>query len=213
MRTEPTVIATSAFDGLPAAVGSGRGVIATEPEGRGIARITARRAQAARVSELIRRHFDLELPNAPRRVSRGDFAIAGVSPGAWLATRDNAGSEFVQSLQSLLGEYASVSDQSDAYGILRLSGPKVRETLAKLIPMDIHPRSFQVSEVAQSVCGYVNVILWRLSDTAQGDPAFEIWVGRSLALSLYQAIAHSAAEFGFMRETVGGPAGAGRRAP
>lgn len=211
MHVQPTGTTTSAFEGLPTAVGSGRGVIAGEIEGRAIARIAARRGQAARVSELIGRHFDLELPNAPRRASRGDFGIAGVSPGAWLATCDNAGNEFVQSLQSLLGDCASVADQSDAYGILRLSGPRVRATLAKLIPIDTHSRGFRVSEVAQTVCGYVNVILWRLNDTAQNEPAFEIWVGRSLAVSLHQAIAHCAAEFGFIRQSVDGPAGAGRR--
>lgn len=200
MGAEQTGIAVSAFEGLPTAAGSGRGVIATEPEGLAIARIAARRGQADRASGLIRAQFGLEPPNAPRRASRGDVGIAGISPGAWLATRDNAGTGFAQSLQSLLGDCASVSDQSDAYGILRLTGPKVRETLAKVIPIDVHPRSFQVSEVAQTVCGYVNVMLWRLKDTPQSEPAFEIWVGRSLAVSLHQAIAHSAAEFGFMRE-------------
>ncbi|HEY6517052.1 MAG TPA: hypothetical protein VIY50_12990 [Steroidobacteraceae bacterium] len=211
MRAEPTGITTSAFEGLPTSVGSGRGVIATEIEGLGIARIAAGRQQAARVSELLRAQFGLEPPDAPRRASRGDFGIAGVSPCVWLATRDNAGNELAPSLQSLLGGCASVVDQSDAYGILRLTGPKVRETLAKMIPLDIHPRRFQVSAVTQTVCGYVNVMLWRLEDTAQSDPVFEIWVGRSLAVSLHQAIAHGAAEFGFTRQPSGGPAETGRR--
>ncbi|HEY1889092.1 MAG TPA: sarcosine oxidase subunit gamma family protein [Steroidobacteraceae bacterium] len=209
MRAEPTGITTSAFEGLPTAVGSGRGVIGREIEGLGIARIAAGRGQAARVSQLVRGQFGLEPPNAPRRASHGDFAIAGVSPCGWLATRDHAGNELAPSLQSLLGGCASVVDQSDAYGILRLTGPKVRETLAKMIPLDIHPRSFQVSAVAQTVCGYVNVMLWRLEDTAQGDPVFETWVGRSLAVSLHQAIAHGATEFGFTRQPAGERADSG----
>jgi sarcosine oxidase subunit gamma len=201
MGANPTELTTSAFAGLPAAVGNGRGVIATERDGLGIARITARRAQAARVAEILRAQFGLEPPTGPRRASRGDVAIAGIGPGAWLATRDGAGNAFAQSLRSLFGDYASVSDQSDAYVILRLIGPKVRETLAKVIPIDIHPRSFQVSDIAQTVCGYVGVTLWRLEDTAQSEPAFEIWAGRSFAVNLHQAISHSAAEFGFVRQT------------
>ena len=200
MEVDPTELTTLAFAGLPAAVGSGRGVIATERDGLGVARIAARKAQAAGVLEVFRAQFGLEPPNAPRRASRGDVAIAGIGPGAWLATRDGAGNAFAQSLRSLLGECASVSDQSDAYVILRLTGPKVRETLAKVIPIDIHPRSFQVSDVAQTVCGYVGVTLWRLEDTAQGDPTFEIWAGRSYAVNLHQAISHGAAEFGFVRQ-------------
>jgi len=201
MRADPTGITTSAFAGLPAAVGSGGGVIATEREGLGIARIAARRAHAPKVAELLRAQFGLEPPNAPRRVSRGDVAIAGVAPGTWLATRDDASNAFAESLGSLLGDCASVSDQSDAYVILRLTGPKVRETLAKLLPIDIHPRGFLVNDVAQTICGYVGVTLWRLENTAQGDPVFEIWTGRSLAVSLDQAIAHGAAEFGFVRQS------------
>ena len=56
-----------------------------------------------------------------------------------------------------------------------------------------------MNDVAQTVCGYVNVTLWRLEDTARSDPVFEIWAGRSLAVSLHQAICHGAAEFGFVR--------------
>lgn len=213
MRADQAGITASAFAGLPATVGSGRGVIASERDRLGIARIAARRGQAAKVAELLRAQCGVDPPNAPRRASRGDVGIAGIGPETWLATRDGADNAFAESLRSLLGDCASVSDQSDAYVILRLAGPKVRETLAKLVPIDIHPRSFQVSDVAQTLCGYVNVMLWRLEDTAQRDPAFEIWVGRSLAVSLHQAISHSAAEFGFMREPFGGPAGVERHTP
>jgi len=202
MRAEPTGITTSAFAGLGTAVGHGGGVIATERDGLGIARIAARRAQGPRVSELLRAQFGLEPPNVPRRANRGDVAVAGIGPGTWLATRDNAGNAFAESLRSLLGDGASVSDQSDAYVILRLTGPRLRETLAKLIPIDIHARSFQVNDLAQTVCGYLNVTLWRVEDTPEGEPAFEIWAGRSLAVDLHQAISHSAAEFGFVRQTV-----------
>ena len=201
MRADPTDITNCAFAGLPTAAGSGRGVIATERDGLGIARIVARGAHTASVAERVRTHFGLEPTNAPRRAYRANVAVAGIGPGTWLAIHDHAGNAFAESLRSLLGEVASVSDQSDAYAILRLTGPKVRETLAKLIPIDIHPRSFQVNDVAQTVCGYMNVIVWRVEDTVESDPAFEIWAGRSLARSLYQAISHGAAEFGFVRQS------------
>lgn len=201
MRADPTGSTTSAFAGLPAAVGSGGGVIATERDGLGIARIAARKGQTAAVAELVRAQFGVELPTAPRRASRGAVGVARIGPEAWLATHDSAGNAFAESLRSLLGDSASVADQSDAHVILRLTGPKVRDTLAKLIPIDTHPRSFQVGDIAQTVCGYINVTLWRLEDTGQSDPAFELWAGRSLAINLHQAISHAAAEFGFVRQT------------
>ncbi|MFI4885179.1 MAG: sarcosine oxidase subunit gamma [Steroidobacterales bacterium] len=211
MRTEPTDITCPALTSLPTAVGNGRGVIATEREGLGIARIAARKGQSARMAELFRARFGLEPPNAPRRASRGDVAIAGIGPQTWLATCEDAGNAFAQSLEPVLADCASVCDQSDAYLILRLTGPKVRDSLAKLIPVDIHPRSFRAGDLAQTVCGYINITLWRLEDTVQSDPVFEVWAGRSLALSLQQAISHAAAEFGFVRQSSTGPADAGRR--
>jgi methylglutamate dehydrogenase subunit D len=207
VHADSTVLETSAFAGLPAAVGSGRGVIATERDGLGIARIAARRGQSANLVERFRARFGIEPPHASRRASGGDVAIAGVAPQTWLATCENAGNAFAASLPSLLGDCASVADQSDAYVILRLAGPKVRDSLAKSIPIDTHPRSFQVGDVAQTVCGYMSVMLWRLEDTPHGGATFEVWAGRSLAISLHRAISHGAAEFGFVREPSGGPAG------
>lgn len=180
--------------------GHGRGVIATERHGLGIARVTARKGQAARMAEIFRANFGIEPPNASRRVSFRDVAIAGVGPDTWLATHENAGNDFAASLHSLLGDHASVADLSDAYFMLRLTGPRVRETMAKLIPIDVHGRSFQVSDIAQTVCGYTNVTVWRLEDSAREGAVFEIWAGRSLAHSLHRAISHGAAEFGFVLE-------------
>jgi sarcosine oxidase subunit gamma len=201
MRAHPTGIASSPFAELPTAVGRGSGVIATERDGLGIARIEARRGRIAEVVQVLDAKLGVTPPNAPRCAWRDEVAIGGIGPNTWIAVHASAGNLFAQSLQPVLGHCASVTDQSDAYVILRLAGPRVRETLAKLVPIDVHPRAFPVSAVAQTVCGYVSVTLWRLEDGMQGDPMFEIWAGRSLAASLHQAICHGAAEFGFVRQT------------
>jgi heterotetrameric sarcosine oxidase gamma subunit len=201
MHADPTSIAHSPFAGSSTAAGRGSGVIATERDGLGIARIEARRGQAAEVVELLRVQLGVAPPNAPRCVRGGEVTIGGVGPNTWIAVHDSAGNSFAESLQPLAGHCASVTDQSDAHVILRLTGPKVRETLAKLVPIDVHPRCFRAGDIAQTVCGYMGVTLWRLEDDVQGDPAFEIWGARSFAASLHQAIGHGAAEFGYVRQT------------
>ena len=177
------------------------GVIVTERDGRGIARIEPGRGKTAEVVGLLQANFGIAPPNGPHRVSRADIAIGGIGPYSWIAIHADAGNAFAESLRPMLGHCASIADLSDAYVILQLAGPKVRETLAKLVPIDVHPRAFQVNDIAQTVCGYVGVILWRVEDGVQGDPTFEIWVGRSLAGSVQQTICHSAAEFGLLRQT------------
>lgn len=211
MSAEPTDIVTSAFAGLPCEVGRGRGVIATEREGLAIARIAARRGRKGTVAQVLGANFGVEPPDGPRRASGGEVALAGIAPETWLATREGAGNGFAQSLRPLLAHCASIADLSDAYAILRLTGPDVRATLAKLVPIDVHALTFGVNALAQTVCAYMSVILWRLEDSAQWGPTFEIWVGRSLAVSLHEALCQGAAEFGFVREAAPGAVHEGRQ--
>ncbi len=197
---DPTCGPLCAFAGLPAIAGSGDGVVAKERDGLGIARITARDRQLAALERLVQRRFHLLLPKGARRTGCGEVSLAGVGPESWLMTCENAGNAFAIGLRDSLGGPATVVDLSDAYVMLRLAGAKVRETLAKLVPVDLHERSFQVDDVAQTVAEHMAVTLWRLGDLAGGEAVFEISVGRSLARSLHGAIRESAAEFGFVFE-------------
>lgn len=120
----------------------------------------------------------------------------GLGPESWLASCEFAGNEFAVSLQESIGAPASISDQSDGYAVLRLSGSKVREMLAKLIPIDVHPRAFRPGDVASTVASHMGVTLWRLHDAADGSPVFEMAVFRSFAAAFWHALSESAAEFG-----------------
>jgi methylglutamate dehydrogenase subunit D len=94
-----------------------------------------------------------------------------------------------------LGDTAAVTDQSDGYAVLRLSGPFVRAVLEKCVSIDLHERAFASGSVASTRCAHIGVILWRLDDNA-GFPVFEMAVFRSFARSLWHFLEESAAEFG-----------------
>jgi sarcosine oxidase subunit gamma len=85
-----------------------------------------------------------------------------------LAVAERGGSEFAATLMKDLNGVASVADQSDAYVLIRLSGERVRDALAKLIPIDIHPRAFTVGDAATTVAALIGVTLWRLADEFRG---------------------------------------------
>ena len=175
-------------------------VRAQERLGLQIARLTVRREQTIELSRRVHAGFGLELPQQPRRVSAGALAAAGVAPGAWLLSAAGAVSEFMPALHAATTGCATVVDLSDAYAIVRLSGSRVRESLAKLLPLDLHERCFAVGHLAQTVAAHMSVTVWRLEDTPQGLPVFETWVGLSYAASWHQALRASAAEFGLLFE-------------
>lgn len=163
-----------------------------------MATVLAKTGQGAPLALRMREHFHVDLPQGPRRSALSGLAIAGTGPGAWLATSENGGGSFAAQLRDKVGDLASVTDQSDGYAVLRLSGFKVRETLGKLIPIDLHPRAFQVGHVAVTIAAHIGVTLWRVDDRDDGAPVFEIAAFRSFASSLWHALSTSAAEFGYV---------------
>jgi heterotetrameric sarcosine oxidase gamma subunit len=170
------------------------GVIAQVRQGLGLAKILARKNEAAALAQNVQAHFNCALPTSPRRTCGNDIAVIGIGPGSWLAMCENGGNDFANSLKPILGSFAAISDQSDAYGIFRLTGPALRAALSKLVPIDIHDRVFKVGDVAETIARHVGILFWRLEDIA-GSPVFDIAVARSFSASLRHALIQSAAEF------------------
>jgi heterotetrameric sarcosine oxidase gamma subunit len=170
------------------------GVIAQVCQGFGLARILVRKNAATALAQHVQTHFNCALPTSPHRTCGNDIAVMGIGPGSWLAMREKGGNEFASSLKPMLGPFAAISDQSDAYGVFRLRGPHLRAALSKLVPIDIHDRAFKVGDVAETIAGHVGILFWRLDDAA-GSPLFDIAVARSFSVSLRHALVQSAAEF------------------
>jgi sarcosine oxidase subunit gamma len=105
---------------------------------------------------------------------------------------NTAGHVFERRLLDDLTGLASLSNQSDGRTIIRVSGPKVRQALAKGVPIDLHPRAFRVGDTALTVVGHIGVHFWQLDET----PTYEFAVFRSFSASLWEWLVASSAEFG-----------------
>jgi methylglutamate dehydrogenase subunit D len=196
---ENALVTRSPFENLAAAErGEARGVVVTDRDGLGLATVIARRGQLQLLEQGIRERYAIDLPGANRRIETRDIAFAAIGPDTWLATREQGGNEFAAALGAEFGAVASVSDQTDGYAVLRVSGPNVRDALCKLIPIDLHPCMFKPGDVASTVAAHMGVTLWRMNDAADGTPVFELAMSRSLAGSFWHALAQSAAEFGLV---------------
>lgn len=171
------------------------GVRAIAREGLGVASVAAPRGGAAALAELVAARYGVALP-APTRAARGaaqTFVWAG--PGQWLFVADRR-QGFAEELKQLL-PLAAVSDQSDARAALRLTGPNVRDMLAKGCMIDLHARAFPPGAAAMTSIAQIGVCLWRVDELAHASEAvFDILVARSFAGSFWSWAEASAAEFG-----------------
>jgi sarcosine oxidase subunit gamma len=182
--------ARSGFDGLLAAAGPATaGVVVEELKDLHIATVIARRRDT--LSEQLRSCYGLELSAGPRRSVSERLTLLGTGPRTWLALR-HAGEPLAPELAREFGDTAAVTDQSDSYSVLRLSGPRIRATFEKGLGVDLHPRALRVGDVAVTTCSHVGVIVWQTDEA----PTYELAVFRSYAGSLWHWLAESAAEFG-----------------
>ena len=192
-----TFAARSPYASLPVIPTEGSGVVVRDRDGLGLATVLARKGKQEALAQRVRERFGIELPQGPHRATTGDTAFAGTGPGTWLALHERSGNSFAPALLAAIGDLASISDQSDGLAVLRLSGPKIRDALCKLIPIDLHPGAFKVGGVASTIAAHIGATLWRIEDDRDGSAVFEIAVFRSLADSFWSALSESAAEFGF----------------
>ncbi|HEY5102545.1 MAG TPA: sarcosine oxidase subunit gamma family protein [Steroidobacteraceae bacterium] len=196
--TDYMLSSRAAFTGLTSSSGVNRGVVVFDRDALAIATLLTRKNQAPALAQRVRARFGLELPNGPRRVARDDIALLQTAPEAWLVTREEGGDGFAAFVSDALGDVAAVADQSSAYAILRVTGPAVRATLAKILPIDLHEHVLGINKVASTMASHVAATLWRLEDAADGSSVFEIAVFRSFAASFWHSLDSSAAEFGLV---------------
>ena len=78
-----------------------------------------------------------------------------------------------------LGDAAAVTDQSDAWVVVRLEGEGCEDVLARLVPLDLRPQVFAEGRTART-----ELMHMMSSVTRVGPQAFMIMVFRSMAATL-----------------------------
>jgi sarcosine oxidase subunit gamma len=169
------------------------GVTISEHSGLALASVMARKGKPAELAARIKERFAIDLPMAPRRAAAGPVQFIWAGPGRWLAAApDLSPITFESDLRGALAGLASVTGQSDGRSIIRVSGPRAREALAKGVPLDLDPRAFAPDDTAMTVVAHINVHLWQC-DAA---PTYDFAVFRSFAGSFCEWLLDAAAEFG-----------------
>ena len=80
-------------------------------------------------------------------------------------------------------EGAALTDQSDGWAVLGLSGAAAVDVLARLVPVDLRLAAFPVGRAIRTQLNHMNVVILRV-----GDHAFEILVFRSMARTAWHEL-------------------------
>ena len=78
-----------------------------------------------------------------------------------------------------LAEYAALTDQSDAWAVVRLDGEGAEDVLARLCPIDLRSKTFKRGHTARTELRHMMASVTRI-----GANSFQIMVFRSLAQTL-----------------------------
>ena len=168
------------------------GLVIEERTDLSFASVIAKRGKRDPLVSAVETAYGVALPKGPRRITRGSVTFAGTGPDQWIASAEGAeAANFAARVRARIGLFAAVADQTDARLVLRLSGPKVRDVLAKGVPLDLHPKVFKPGDVATTQVAYIGVQLDRIDET------FLITAPRSMAGSFWSWLSASAAEFGY----------------
>jgi methylglutamate dehydrogenase subunit D len=170
------------------------GVVIEERTDLVLATVMARRGMEEEVKGAVLATYGLDLPDGPRVAVKAGVSFAGIGVHQWLAAAESpAAADFVAHLREHVAGLASITDQSDGRVVLRLSGERVRDVLAKGVPIDLHTRSFKTGDVASTLVAHIGVQIEQLDEL----PTFQLMAFRSLGGSLWSWLTKAAAEFGY----------------
>ncbi len=168
------------------------GLVVRECAGERTASLVARRGQAERLADAALAAFGVSLPSTPRAVAGQGVTFLWAGPGQWLVETAAGDQEIEDVLGAAFGGLASICEQSDSRIVLEVAGPRVRDVLAKGLPIDLHPESFRSGDVALTAVAHIGVHLRQTADA----PSYRLAVARSYFGSFWHWLASSAAEFG-----------------
>jgi sarcosine oxidase subunit gamma len=170
------------------------GVTIEERVGLGLATVATRKGRTADLHAAAFSAYGVRLPDSSRVGQGPQVSFIGYGPGQWLAVSETLANEaLARDLAQKLKGLASISDQSGGRTVLRLSGPRARDVLAKGLPIDLDPRAFPFGSAATSTISLMGVQLWQTDDTR----SYDIAIFRSVSESFWRWLTASAAEFGY----------------
>ncbi len=153
---------------LPLSVGT---VNLSEEDVGAMTSLAPYRGREKELSAALKAAHGLGFPSPGRSIGKAGARVIWFSQGQALLIGPEP--------DATLGQFAALSDQSDAWAVVRLQGKGSQDVLARLVPLDLRPASFKRGYTARTDLAHMMA-----SVTKTGENTFQIMVFRSMAATL-----------------------------
>ena len=194
---KPTIklTATSQLDSHRTIV-DGASLVEVSP--RSIVSVSPFTGNEAEFNTAIDKLFNCAYPSATKAFQLSGKNACVLLPsahGQWFLCFDDEVPDPVAAANDLLGKMISnqvaMTNQSDAWVILALSGPLIYHTLERICPIDCSSPTMPIGTTARTVINHIGTIVLRRPDDNLGDPCFWLMSARSSAASFLHVVTGS----------------------
>ena len=133
--------------------------------------IAPRKGQESALSDALKAAHGMAFPAPGRATGKAEARAVWFGRGVALLIGPTA--------DAALAEHAALTDQSDAWAVVRLEGQGAEDVLARLVPVDLRAALFKRGHTARTQLMHMSASVTRV-----GDRAFQIMVFRSMAATL-----------------------------
>jgi len=154
-----------------------------EITGRSIISIAQNKSGLTALSKAIKASLGIALP-APGKTATAperNTTLMSVALDQWFALFDDDGQPATAFIST---GSAAVTDQSDSWVQLQVSGPKARAALERICPVNLHPDAFPKGSIARTSMEHLGTIISNPDDL----DTFELLAPRSSAKSFLHMI-------------------------
>jgi len=165
------------------------GVNVSEVIGKSLVMVAIPRGALADVESAIKKSCGLSIPKMEQSTKSLDSSITlwRLQNSQFLAYFSYEGDDSESHLKGKLDAPAYYTDQSDTWAMIRVKGPRSRDVLERICPINIDKDVFSVGNVSRTVMEHIGTIIFR-----DEDDSYVLLTMRSFGRSMLHAIEVSA---------------------
>ncbi|MEO0747050.1 MAG: sarcosine oxidase subunit gamma family protein [Pseudomonadota bacterium] len=120
----------------------------------------------APISSAVKKVAGVEVPEAWRMSAKGHIGVAWMSPDELMVMGPYADAPATVAAfeKALKGNHFLAVNVSDARAVFEISGPAVREVMAKLVPVDMSTQAFVPGQFRRTRMAQVAAAFWMLDE-------------------------------------------------